>query len=216
MKLTLISDTHGSHHQLSLPSGDVLLHAGDVSKRGSRLEIEDFLNWFDLQDFKHKIFIAGNHDFFFENADPAEIEKLIPSSITYLNDSGITINGIKFWGSPVQPRFFDWAFNRDRGADIDRHWRLIPMDVDVLLTHGPAYGILDQTADGRKVGCEMLRERIKEVKPQLSVFGHIHEAYGVQKVDDTLYVNASVLNLQYHLVNQPVNLEFDATGKLRR
>jgi predicted phosphodiesterase len=139
MKLTLISDTHGSHNPLQLPPGDTLLHTGDISKRGSEIEIQLFLEWFSRQDFEHKIFIAGNHDFFFEKESPEKIAAMIPEGVTYLNDSGITIDGINFWGSPVQPRFFDWAFNRDRGAEIDRHWQLIPPDVDVLLTHGPPH-----------------------------------------------------------------------------
>jgi Icc-related predicted phosphoesterase len=205
MKLTLISDTHGSHNPLQLPPGDTLLHTGDISKRGSEIEIQLFLEWFSRQDFEHKIFIAGNHDFFFEKESPEKIAAMIPEGVTYLNDSGITIDGINFWGSPVQPRFFDWAFNRDRGAEIDRHWQLIPPDVDVLLTHGPPHGILDRTADGFEAGCEMLRKRIAEVKPKLSVFGHIHESYGMCEVEGTTFVNASVLNLQYQLVNEAVS-----------
>jgi len=205
MKLTLISDTHGYHSYLQLPSGDVLLHTGDISKRGDEFEVQAFLEWFSQQAFKHKIFIAGNHDFFFEQESPEKIATMIPEGVTYLNDSGITIDGIKFWGSPVQPRFFDWAFNRDRGADIDRHWQLIPPDVDVLLTHGPPHGILDRTAHGLEVGCEMLRKRISEIKPRLSVFGHIHEGYGMREMEGTTFVNASVLDLRYDLVNEPVS-----------
>jgi len=204
MQLVLISDTHGYHKNLELPHGDVLLHSGDISSRGTMQEVKDFLDWFSKQDFKHKIFIAGNHDFFFERESAEKVEALIPKNIIYLNDSGVTINGIKFWGSPVQPRFFDWAFNRDRGEDIDRHWQLIPPDVNVLLTHGPPHGILDRTADGLEVGCERLAKRIQQVKPQLSVFGHIHEAYGMKEQDGTTFVNASVLNLRYQLVNRPV------------
>ncbi len=207
MKLVLISDTHGNHQRLPLPDGDVLLHTGDISKRGSEFEVQLFLEWFAEQDFEHKIFIAGNHDFFFEQESSEKVATMIPEGVTYLNDSGVTIDGIKFWGSPVQPRFFDWAFNRDRGTDIDRHWQLIPSDVDVLLTHGPPHGILDRTADGFEAGCEMLRKRIREVKPKLSVFGHIHEAYGKHEIEGTVFVNASVLNLRYELVNEAILFE---------
>ena len=207
MKLVLISDTHGYHNEVFLPKGDILLHTGDISKRGGREEVIDFLDWFRIQDFEHKIFIAGNHDFFFENAKEEELIKLIGTDITYLNDSGITINGLNIWGSPVQPRFFNWAFNRDRGDDIDRHWQLIPPNTDVLLTHGPPKGILDRTDRGEAVGCEMLLQKIKEIEPQLSVFGHIHEAYGMKKSEKTTFVNASVVNLQYQVVNEAVEVE---------
>ncbi|MFK7809783.1 MAG: metallophosphatase domain-containing protein [Saprospiraceae bacterium] len=207
MNLTLISDTHGFHDGLDLSSGEVLLHTGDVSSRGSLQEVESFLNWFARQNFEHKIFIAGNHDFFFESANADAIQQLIPEGVTYLNDSGITINDVHFWGSPVQPRFFDWAFNKDRGADIDQHWQLIPDDVDVLLTHGPPHGILDRTVGDQEVGCEMLRKKIREIKPQLSVFGHIHEGYGMRELEETTFVNASVLDHRYRLVNDPVILE---------
>ena len=207
MKITAISDTHGQHHALKLPPGDILLHAGDVSKRGRPHEVQDFINWFAAQDYEHKIFIAGNHDFFFEKYSQAEIETYLRPEITYLNDSGITIDGLKIWGSPVQPWFYDWAFNRQRGADIDRHWQLIPEDTDILITHGPPYGILDRTARNELVGCEMLLKRIEEIKPKISLFGHIHEAYGLVEKEGTTFVNASVLNLEYRLVNDAVVLE---------
>ena len=137
MKIVAISDTHGLHKQLQLPKGDLLLHAGDVSARGHKKQIRQFLKWFAEQDFEHKVFIAGNHDFYFEQASKKEVLELIPEGVTYLNDSGVTINGVHIWGSPVQPWFHDWAFNRQRGSDIEQHWELIPTSTDILLTHGP-------------------------------------------------------------------------------
>ena len=207
MKATIISDTHGSHHDLKLPKGDILIHAGDVCNRGSKNEAIDFLEWFEKQDFKYKIFIAGNHDFYFEDGPEEEIMKLIPDSIIYLNDSGVEIEGLKIWGSPVQPRFFDWAFNRDRGPQIAKHWNLIPNDTDILITHGPVYGILDRTSRGQLAGCEDLLKKIKETKIKLHICGHIHEAYGMKTVDNVTYINASVLNLAYKLVNKPVEID---------
>ncbi len=207
MKIIAISDTHGQHAALKLPPGDMLIHAGDVSGRGRPHEIENFIEWFAAQDFEHKIFIAGNHDFFFERFPQKDIQSLLRPEVTYLNDSGITIEGIKIWGSPVQPWFYDWAFNRQRGADIDKHWQLIPEDTDILITHGPPQGILDKTASGEAVGCEMLIQHIERIKPKFSIFGHIHEAYGREEKAGTTFVNASVLNLQYRLVNEAVVLE---------
>ncbi len=202
MKIVAISDTHGQHRDLALPKGDMIIHAGDVSKRGYQTEVLDFLDYFSALDFEHKILIAGNHDFFFEKESTENIAKVIPPNVTYLNDAGVQIEGINIWGSPVQPWFFDWAFNRQRGADIARHWDLIPKDTDILVTHGPPMGILDKTTKGLSVGCEALTRSIKSLRLKLHIFGHIHEAYGSQMVDGTEYLNASVLDVNYRLVNE--------------
>lgn len=207
MKITLISDTHGLHHQLTLKGGDLLIHAGDVSARGTESEVLDFLNWFKKQPYRYKIFIAGNHDWFFEMESLELIRSVIPNDVIYLNDSGVCIEGFTIWGSPIQPTFFDWAFNRERGDEIDRHWQLIPKNVDILITHGPPFGILDKTIRGQAVGCEMLLKKINEIKPKLHVFGHIHEGYGLLDKENTTFVNASVLNLRYSYKNQPIDLE---------
>ena len=204
MQLTLISDTHGQHRSLSLSKGETLIHAGDISKRGGQAEVKDFLQWFSEQDYEHRIFIAGNHDFYFEEASRESVSNIIPEGVTYLNDSGVEIGGIRFWGSPVQPRFYDWAFNRDRGRDIQKHWDLIPADTDVLITHGPPSFILDKTTGGMNAGCENLMGTLAQLRVKLHVFGHIHEAYGVVDKHHRTYVNASVLNENYNLVNAPV------------
>lgn len=209
MKFVAISDTHGQHRSLELPKGDCLLHGGDVGKMGTELEIRNFLDWFAAQDFEYKIFIAGNHDFYFEKASEKEINEIIPKNVIYLNDSGIEIEGIRIWGSPVQPWFFDWAFNRQRGPEIDEHWLLIPDDTAILVTHGPPQGILDLTARNDNAGCADLLKRVEAVKPKFHIFGHIHEAYGVEKIEETTYINASVLNLKYQLVNAPVVFEWE-------
>src|SRR5690606_32531661 len=139
--------------------------------------------------------IAGNHDFFFEVASKDQVNEVLAEypEITYLNDSGVTIEGIKFWGSPVTPYFHNWAFNRFQN-EIAEHWDLIPNGIDVLITHGPPYGILDKVYhDNRNVGCLILKNKVKEVKPQVHVFGHIHEAMGVHEEGGTTYINASVI-----------------------
>jgi predicted phosphodiesterase len=207
LKFTIISDTHGQHHQLILPKGDVLVHAGDVSARGKAAEVLDFLHWFAAQDFEHKLFIAGNHDFYFENTPADAIRQMIPAGITYLNDSGTTIGSISIWGSPVTPWFYDWAFNRRRGPDIQQHWELIPAGTQVLVTHGPVFGILDRTDGGLNAGCDDLLVKVNELKPRVHICGHIHEAYGQVSRDGTTFINASVLNQRYKLVNEPVVLE---------
>lgn len=205
MKLVLISDTH-TNHNFRIPEGDVLIHAGDVSSRGTKTEVDRFIQWFQSQPHKYKIFIAGNHDFYFEyavkNNLKTEFENLI-----YLNDSGCEIDGLKFWGSPIQPEFFDWAFNRKRGAAIKKHWDLIPADTDVLITHGPPHKILDLSTRGDYCGCEELKKKVLEIQPKLHVFGHIHESYGTTIRNDTIFVNASLLDERYQGVHKPIEIE---------
>ncbi len=188
--------------------GDLIIHAGDISNVGKEAGVIAFLDWFQNLNFKHKIFIAGNHDFYFERATDEEIQNLIPKEIIYLNDSGTEIDGIHIWGSPIQPWFHDWAFNRQRGADIKKHWDLIPQQTDILVTHGPPFGILDATMRQQNVGCDDLLEKVKVVAPKIHAFGHIHEAYGIRELEGVKYINASVLNLQYKMTNPPVEVVY--------
>ena len=208
MTFITISDTHGQHRNLELPDGDVILHAGDVSSRGTEYEVRSFLDWFERLDFTYKIFVAGNHDFFFEQKDAAIIKSIIPENVIYLNDCGVNIEGISIWGSPISPWFYDWAFNRQRGAEIKKHWDLIPEGTDILITHGPAFGILDHTIGGLHVGCEELKAKIETINPKAHICGHIHEAYGQKKTADTLFINASVLDVRYQMVNEAIGFEW--------
>jgi predicted phosphodiesterase len=214
VKITCISDTHNQHLHIPpdwLEGGDVLVHAGDVSGRGSLKEIEEFLAWFNELPYTHKIMIAGNHDFWFERTTAFVVNEMLQEkypNIVYLNDTGIEIDGIKFWGSPVQPWFYDWAFNR-MGTDICRHWDMIPLDTDVLITHGPMKGFLDMTVRGVSTGCPYLLEKSAEMTNlKLFVCGHIHEAYGkFEFPDGGVFVNASTLNFNYQVQNKPIVVE---------
>jgi predicted phosphohydrolase len=206
MRIVCLSDSHGQHRSVPVPPGDLVIHAGDLSKRGEKGELADFLDWFGGLPHRHKVFVGGNHDFLLEDA-PAAFAQMVPANCVYLNDSGVQIESLSVWGSPITPFFFDWAFNRHRGADIRKHWDLIPPGVDVLVTHGPPYGILDRTARGQRVGCEELMPVVERLQPRLHLFGHIHEAYGRVEVNGTRFVNASVLDLHYRRVNAPVVVE---------
>ncbi|MGX1753439.1 metallophosphatase domain-containing protein [Sphingobacterium sp. NPDC055346] len=207
MQIVAISDTHGKHRDKKIPDGDILIHAGDVTRGGKKEQVIDFLEWFAEQRHTYKIFVAGNHDFYFEQADPDEINDLIPNKIIYLNDSGVEINGIKFWGSPITPWFNNWAFNRERGTKIKQHWDLIPDDIDILITNGPPFGILDETVYGKQTGCEELLLRVYQVKPKYHIFGHIHEEYGNLTKAETTFVNASVLDDWYEMKNKPIVID---------
>ena len=204
MKVVAISDTHGKHALLKLPKGDMIIHAGDISDQGAEREVREFLEWFSGLNYQYKIFIAGNHDFYFEKEPADKISKLIPEGVTYLNDSGVTVNGIKVWGSPVTPWYFNWAFNRHRGKAIKKHWDLIPPDTNILVTHGPAYGALDQNRKGEHLGCKDLCEKITHSKIPFHVCGHIHEGYGITHRLGTKFINCSVLDERYRLAHAPV------------
>jgi Icc-related predicted phosphoesterase len=219
MKITFISDTHNKHNHLTsnaynniLGSGDVLVHAGDISSMGKSHEITNFLNWFGMTDFKHKIFIAGNHDFGFEfHTDIAEEFK--EKGIIYLFDSEVVIDGVKFYGSPWQPEFHNWAFNLPRGEKLAEKWSKIPTNTDILITHGPVYGILDYAPIGGHVGCEELYKKVFEVKPKIHVCGHIHDSYGQKSIDGVEFLNASVLDDTYQHAHKPIVVEFNTETK---
>ncbi len=205
MKIVCLSDTHGVHDEITVPDGDLLLHAGDLSKRGKEHEISAFNSWLGTLPHPYKVIVAGNHDFMFEH-QAAQAEALITHAL-YLKNTSIEIEGLKIWGSPITPWFYDWAFNRQRGADIRRYWETIPTGIDILITHGPPQGILDTTIHGSQVGCADLLEHVFRVKPKVHLFGHIHEGYGQVTIDDILFVNASTLNVNYKPVNEAIVLE---------
>ncbi len=210
MRFVAISDTHCRHRSLKLPKGDVLLHAGDISYRSTRQEIIDFLDWFGKQPFAYKIFIAGNHDYFFERQQRALIQELLPNGVFYLKDEGMTIEGIRIWGSPYTPWFYRWAFNKQRGPAMAKHWNNIPLETDILLTHGPAYGLLDQVLNEQHAGDRDLLKKILEIKPKVHVCGHIHEAYGVTNRFGIKFINACVLNESCELASKPILFELAA------
>ncbi len=220
MKITFISDTHTKHHQVTsqLPGGDLLVHAGDFSSRGYEHEIDGFFDWFNgLDNYTNKIVIAGNHDFMFED-DPMLAKDIISHypNVTYLQDDLEVIgevyqDSVKVWGSPWQPEFNNWAFNLPRNSEVlNEKWNQIPHNMDIVVTHGPAWGHLD-TVVGQSInlGCELLAERLKVVKPKIHVCGHIHSGYGYKFVDGTHHFNVSVLGEDYNFTQKPMTVEWD-------
>jgi Icc-related predicted phosphoesterase len=215
VKIVCISDTHLAHtkHHIEVPDGDVLIHAGDATFNGTHVEVAAFSDWFASHPHRHKLFVPGNHDRGFEIAEGL-MRRYLDPGITYLRDSGVEIDGLKFWGSPWQPEFCSWAFNLPRGKRLAEKWAMIPDNTDVLITHGPPMGVLDRVWMDGHVGCKDLMNRVLQVKPALHVFGHIHVGYGIKKVGDTIFANAATCNQDYRPINAPLVIEADFSRAL--
>lgn len=232
MDIVTISDPHG--HQPKLPKGDLLLSAGDISMLGRYSEVKKHVNWLKSKKQRYKMGIVetcGNHDFLFEDwreglpktkrgveleRNFAQAKKLYEDAgIHLLMDEEIIINGIKIYGSPASPEFHNWAFNYQRGEIGEKVWSKIPNDVQILITHGPPYGLGDLCRGGH-VGCQALLERIKNLPDlKLHIFGHIHEGAGHYWFQNKLFVNASVLDEYYNGFNDIQIIEWPNL-KIRR
>lgn len=196
MKILHLSDTHGCHRRLrNLPEADVVVHSGDFTMNGSETEAIDFMNWFCDLPYAHKIFICGNHDDCLYGANIDGLDQ----NVHYLCNSGIEIDGVKFYGVPM----FMGDCVTDRQA---RNIEKIPLDTDVLITHSPAYGILDFD-DNINYGDEQLLTKVMEVHPRLHLFGHIHSQHGVLTKDGITFSNGAIMNVGYTTLNVPNILE---------
>ncbi len=228
-----ISDTHGfAHKNLCIPACDFLIHSGDLTNIGEPYQVIELFKWFrNLTQVRNIVFIAGNHDLSFDkdlnyvsndsignllrlqkHRDILQIINSLPSHIYYLNNSEVTINGLKIWGSPVTPTFGKgWAFNRDT-VHIKKEWSKIPSDIDILVTHGPVYGQLDKIPEKFKRtpdedihrGCpgllNVIKKRLRNLK--LHCGGHIHDQIGVisspiSNTRNVLFSNACVVDNNY-------------------
>lgn len=196
MDITFISDTHGLHDRLKLNAGTVLVHAGDITEYGTEDEVVEFLEWFSRQPYTYKIFIGGNHDLFLETLPLRKLKKFIPAGIIYLQNNGTEIGGIKFWGSPVTPYFLGMAFNVHAGKEIKKVWSKIPLDTDILITHGPPKGIMDSG-----MGCGELLHQIERIKPKVHCFGHVHGQSGFKVINGTRFINSAMVNSPDLLMN---------------
>jgi Icc-related predicted phosphoesterase len=206
MKVVCLADTHTLHENIIVPEGDLLIHAGDFCGSGTIQELLRFNVWLGTLPHQHKIVIAGNHDWPFQR-DPS-VRGFLTNAI-YLQDSEVTVNGVRIYGSPWQPEFFNWAFNLKRGEELKRKWDQIPDGVDILVTHGPAYGVGDLLLSGEHVGCVDLLGAIERVKPRFHICGHIHSGYGSYALKDlgVTMINASNCDEEYRPINRPIVFE---------
>ena len=214
-KLVCLSDTHTKHKQVPIPDGDILIHCGDMTGRGNYHEFISIGNWFrEMKErFKHRIMIAGNHDWGLELNKRIILHDHFDKDLIYLQDESVELEGIKFYGTPWMPPFMDWAFMREE-EKLSMYYANIPEDTEVLITHCPPYGIRDMESEPRRCGSHALCERIKQL-PNLKhhVFGHIHEDYGSETIEGISFHNCSSLNGNYRYQNPPIiiNIEKEET-----
>ena len=243
MRITHISDTHNKHNQLTadLPGGDLIIHSGDISSLGRKSEVERFVRWFENLPYTYKVFVAGNHDLSFESevlyrkkaqyfdgtndwdlpavdGKPEWLVNMLSfglgGGVIYLENELIDIEGVKIWGSPYSARFGrEWAFNVDRGSASRELWGTIPPDANIIVTHGPLFGIGDRTNGNMNVGCDDLRETIMNLEPDFHLCGHIHEGYGYTQFGKTHCINGSNLSLGYEYKNKPITFDYDFDTK---
>eukprot|EP01060_Flectonema_neradi_P024515 TRINITY_DN3343_c0_g1_i1.p1 TRINITY_DN3343_c0_g1~~TRINITY_DN3343_c0_g1_i1.p1 ORF type:complete len:253 (+),score=27.30 TRINITY_DN3343_c0_g1_i1:58-816(+) len=232
IRVCCISDTHTFHEKLQLKEGDILIHTGDFTLRGSREEITEFAEWLQKQPYKHKVVIPGNHELSLDvdrfnlrlekfkskpsmlsniknNCDPALFVKILTSvpGCTYLDHEGTDIMGIKFFGTPYIPVISDWAFML-KNSERREKFKEIPADTQILLSHTPPFKILDSSSalpDAQRFGCaELLAEVLDRIRPTYHIFGHCHSGYGTRNVNGITFINASICDEDYAAVNEPV------------
>lgn len=207
MKIICFADTHRRIDNLDIPRADVVICAGDFCNSGSLEDVVAFNGWFSRLPCRHKIIVAGNHDVCFEKS-PLLAKTMLSDGIIYLQDKEIEIEGIKFYGTPWQLPFMNWAFNLTED-ELCRKFAQIPNDIDILISHSPPYGILDSTPTTKNLGSKSLLEKVYQVKPKYHIFGHIHHGYGryIDKANNINFINASLLDESYNFVNRPVMVE---------
>ncbi|MDR2408242.1 MAG: metallophosphatase domain-containing protein [Bacteroidales bacterium] len=181
----------------AFPTADIIIHSGDISFAGDGEEVMDFIEWFGGLDYKCKIFIAGNHDFCLDGKDPARIQLFLPENMYYLCESGVEIEGICFWGIPYM---MSYELQLEK---YQRSLATIPANTEILITHRPPLGILYKSAK-INFGCLGLLEAVRRICPLYHCFGHIHDAYSIEKLEHTTFVNAALVDEKYQLLNKPV------------
>ena len=213
MKIVAVSDTHSQYKEslLFLPEGDVLVIAGDLTARGRLADFNAGTKWLGRTKFEHKLLVAGNHDWclFREEEKGIALQMLKDNNITYLKDSGVTIDGVVFYGSPWSPKYQEWAFYKVRQSqELKEVWDKIPHDTDVLITHTPPYMIHDYSEMHHEhAGCEVLARKLTTL-PRLKAhfFGHMHEGYG----NTGIHYNVSMMDRHYKVVNPPTVVDVES------
>ena len=188
--IVCVSDTHGWHRDVAVPPGDVLVHAGDITRKGELKTLVDFDDWLGTLPHRHKVVICGNHDFCFQE-QPATARSSSATPFTCRTKASRS-TACASTGARGSRGSAAGRSTCSAAPSSPPCGRTIPDGTDILVTHGPPAGILDRTYRGEAVGCQDLLDRVRAVRPRLHVFGHIHEAAGVVGSEGTTFVNASV------------------------
>ena len=246
IRIVCISDTHEQHHKVNVPYGDVLIHAGDFCLfDGTRRQVKNFASWFASQPHLHKVVISGNHDAAFQTMPDRAREWLKVKSrdsgaqvgCHYLENETVDLDidgrGLKIHGAPQHPGDYGMAFTTEDEEDRKAKWALFPMNSEIIVVHGPPYGILDETKwdevarnpfDGAETriehsvrdGCRALRRKLEAMSDlKLVVCGHIHSGFGTSRLDSgALVVNAALCGA-HHLLDlkrRPIVVDLSPQG----
>jgi len=214
IKFTIISDTHGDHEKLGIMSGDVLIHCGDMFNLYNRSDVdfEKIDDWFGRQNFDLILCIDGKHDF-----DLEERSKHLANpfkNAVVLNGDSYTYKGVNFFGAPWVPDLDGHAYFVSN-SDLKSKWAEIPNNTDVLITHTPPAGIMDKSSSGLKFGCPYLSTALDSLSPRLHCFGHVHASSGVLRKNDTMYINASMVNRKHKIIHKPYKFTYGANKNLK-
>nr|HEX4319159.1 metallophosphatase domain-containing protein [Kofleriaceae bacterium] len=207
MRIVAVADTHLFHGDLTVPDGDAFVHAGDLCRGGDLDELREAAAWIAGLPHRHKLVVAGNHDWAFAREPDAARAVLRDTGILYLEDGELSVDGLRFYGSPWQPAFHDWAFNLRRGPELAAVWARVPLGLDVLVTHAPPAGIGDDSPVGGRAGCADLRARLAVVRPRVHLFGHIHQDGGLWERDGVVHANVTTWECE----RAPTVIDVDAT-----
>lgn len=201
LQLAVLSDTHELHRELRMPSfADLLCCCGDWTMMShSMLAVLDFNDWLNELPYRHKILVPGNHEVYL--AEDRALRSMTSSAIMLINE-GVEIDGVRIWGSPIIPSG-GGAFCVKAAEDRRRIYDAIPTGVDILITHSPAFGILDEPPDGPHCGDPELTEALRRIRPRLHLCGHIHGARGMVAADGITHLNAAMLTSYGDLVDRP-------------
>jgi predicted phosphohydrolase len=212
MRIVAVADTHTFEADLgTLPDGDVFVHAGDLVRAGTLDELAGVAAWIRALPHRHKIVVAGNHDWCFVH-ERSRACAMLGTDVIYLQDQAAVLDGVRFWGSPWQPAYNGWAFNLPRGRPLAEKWAQIPHDIDVLITHGPPEGIGDSSSMGGRQGCADLLAGVHRARPAVHLFGHIHQDGGFWQHGDIAFANVTTWECE----RAPTVLDYDPATRTAR
>lgn len=211
LKVVMLSDTHNAHRELTVPEGDILIHAGDATDDGTEGELLGFFQWFQALPHREKVYIPGNHDMLF-STDYERAMALVPAGVFVPigTEAYLPISGLSIFGAPWS-RWNTSLEGTSAGAfalrDIERAeaWGKLSGYVDIVISHSPPWVISGEGGD------DLVDKAIERHKPRLLICGHIHRYRGVKAVghsggEKTIVVNAACVDDVFQVL-APITVE---------